>query len=298
MKNLLDRIVNHELISEDEIIWLCNKAIEVLIHEPNILRLRSPVVVVGDIHGQFSDLLTLLQIEGGPEKSTYIFLGDYVDRGYNSLSCILLLLTYKVLYPQKIYLLRGNHEQKPINKVYGFYDECLMKYNDLKVYNALNMVFSHLNIGAIVDNRYLCVHGGISPRISISKLDRIDRFEKIAEDSLFNDVLWSDPYYRNGASFNPRGCGYLFGEDVLKQFLIYNNLEAIIRSHQLAIEGYKWDFDGLCLTVWSAPDYMGKCLNPATILVIEKDGQISRSNLRLFKKSKKDHTYIQNKNSN
>lgn len=192
------------------------------------------------------------------------------------------------MFPARVTLLRGNHEQATINRVYGFYDECFGKYGKNSVWHMINEVFTHFNIGCIVDNRYFCVHGGISPRVTVHKLERIDRFEKIIEDSIYTDVIWSDPFYKPGASPNPRGSGFLFGEDVLKQFLMFNNLEMIIRSHQLAIEGYKWDFGTLCLTVWSAPDYMGKCSNPASILVIERGVPVSGNNLKLFKKAKKE----------
>lgn len=295
MEGLINRILKYELIPEDEIEHLCDQVIDVMIQEPNICHVASPVIAVGDIHGQFPDLQTLLQIEGPPGAASYIFMGDYVDRGEHSLEVILLLLAYKVLHPQKVVLLRGNHEQSTINRVYGFYDECQGKYGNNAVWVMVNDVFSHFNIGCIVDGRFLCIHGGISPRVTISKLERLDRFEKIAEDSIYTDVIWSDPFYKPGASLNPRGSGFLFGEDVLKQFLMFNDLEMVIRSHQLAIEGYKWDFGNLCLTVWSAPDYMGKCSNPGSILVIEKGVPITSNSLKLFKKTKKEGSFAANK---
>lgn len=284
---LLDKLLNNGLPSEKETELLCETVIDILIKEPNIRYISSPVVVVGDIHGQYHDLQHLLQIEGPPGLHPYIFLGDYVDRGENSLECIFLLLIYKALYPEMVTLLRGNHEIKSINKIYGFYDEVMERYGDSSVWSMINNVFIHFNIGAIVDNRYFCVHGGISSRVSIAKLQRLDRFERIAEDSILTDIMWSDPYYKPGTTPNPRGSGFLFGEDVLKRFLMHNNIDMIIRSHQLAIEGYKWNFTPLCLTVWSAPNYMGKCSNPASILVIQKGQPITNSCLRLFKKAKK-----------
>lgn len=287
MDSFIKRICNYEKLEETEVEFICNKVEDIMIHEPNIRQVSSPVVVVGDVHGQFADLLTLLQIEGPPGKASYIFLGDYVDRGDHSLELILLLLCYKVLYPAQIVLLRGNHEQRAINRVYGFYDECMAKYGRTNVWDTINETFKYFNIGCIVDNRYFCIHGGISPRVSMNKLQRIDRFENISSDSIFTDVIWSDPFYKPGASLNPRGSGFLFGEDILKQFLMYNNLDMIIRSHQLAIEGYKWDFGNLCLTVWSAPDYMGKCYNPASILKIMPGVEITSNSLKLFKKTNK-----------
>jgi serine/threonine-protein phosphatase 4 catalytic subunit/serine/threonine-protein phosphatase PP1-1 len=166
-----------------------------------------------------------------------VFLGDYVDRGENSLEVIMLLLVYKALHPGKLVLLRGNHEQALINKAYGFYDECVGKYGDCAVWRMVNDVFAHFNMACTIDGRYLCIHGGISPRVTVNKLERIDRFGEIGEDSILTDVFWSDPFYKAGASLNPRGSGFLFSEDVLKQFLMYNELDMVIRSHQLAIVG-------------------------------------------------------------
>ncbi|KAM0681238.1 hypothetical protein GINT2_000436 [Glugoides intestinalis] len=286
MKKFLDQLRQYELLKERDVREICDKVMDLVILEPNVCRIESDVIIVGDIHGQFSDLLHIFDTYGTPEVVDYVFLGDFVDRGEHSLECILYLLIYKILYPKKITLIRGNHEQKAINKTYGFYDEICTKYGSSGVWNKINNVFDYLSIACIVHGKYLCVHGGISPRISINKLERIDRFEKITEESLINDVLWSDPFYRLGASPNPRGNGFLFGDDVLKQFLMFNNLELVIRSHQLAIEGFKWDFGGRCLTVWSAPDYMGKCSNPASVLFIEKDIPVTQRNIKIFHKTK------------
>jgi len=274
------------VLSEVEIFDICKKAKDILLFEPNVRRVNSNIVIVGDIHGQFSDLLHIFDTYGTPEKINYVFLGDFVDRGENSLECILYLLIYKIHYPGRVTLLRGNHEQKVINKVYGFYDEVAAKYPNTGVWEMINTVFDHLNIACIIDGKYLCVHGGISPNITINKLERIDRFEKLTEQSIINDVLWSDPFYKTGVSPNPRGNGCLFGEDVLKQFLMFNNVEMLIRSHQLAIEGFKWDFDGCCLTVWSAPNYMGKCSNPASVLFIEENLPITSRSIKIFQKTK------------
>lgn len=296
MQKFLDKLMNYEILSEIDIQDICNKAIDILILEPNIRKISPNAIIVGDIHGQFSDLVQIFQNHGVPDKINYVFLGDFVDRGENSLECILFLLVNKILYPQGITLLRGNHEQKSINKVYGFYDEVYSKYGNCKIWNSINKVFSFLNIACIVDGKYLCVHGGISTRLTINKLERADRFDKLTQESIVNDVIWSDPYYKNGSAANPRGSGFLFGEDIAKQFLMFNNLEMIVRSHQLAIEGYKWDFEGLCLTVWSAPNYMNKCSNPASVLLIEKDTPITSRNIKIFQKTLKPQS-VENKQS-
>lgn len=286
MEKYLTRLSSYEILSEEEVEMICEKAIDILILEPNVRKVGPNTIVVGDIHGQFSDLLKIFETFGSPESVNYVFLGDFVDRGEHSLECILYLLVYKIMYPDNLTLLCGNHERRKINKTYGFYDEILVKYGEDTVWELVNKVFEYLNVGCIVDGKYLCVHGGISPRVSINKLERTDRFRR-SEDSIINDVIWSDPYYKCGYTSNPRGCGYLFGEDVLKQFLMFNNLDMLIRSHQLVIEGYKWDFEGLCLTIWSAPDYMKKCSNPASVLYIEKDVPVTTRSIKVFTKAKK-----------
>ncbi|KAI5169791.1 serine/threonine-protein phosphatase 4 catalytic subunit [Pancytospora epiphaga] len=287
MESFAARLLNYEILERHEVVYLCEYVINIMICEPNIPHVGSPVVVVGDIHGQFADLQTMLKIRGPPGDVSYVFMGDYVDRGENSLEAIMLLLVYKAMHPDKVVLIRGNHEQVSINKMYGFYDECAGKYGDSTVWRTINDVFEHFNIACIIDGSYLCIHGGISPRVTICRLEYTDRFEEVGEDSILTDIFWSDPFYKAGAGPNPRGSGFLFGEDVLKQFLMYNGLDMVIRSHQLAIEGYKWDFGRLCLTVWSAPDYMGKCSNPGAVLIVEKGIPITSGSLKLFKKTRK-----------
>jgi serine/threonine-protein phosphatase 4 catalytic subunit len=284
MEQYKERLLRFELLKESEVEEICNRAMDILILESNIRHVSSPVVVVGDVHGQFSDLQDLLKLEGPPGNYGYVFLGDYVDRGKNSLETILLLLVYKIMLPDKVTLIRGNHEQRNINKLYGFYQEIRLKYKTPRVWNMINDLFSYFNIGAIIDNRYLCVHGGISPNVCINKLQRVDRFEKLIDKCIFSEVIWSDPSLYPGIRPNPRGCGWLYGEDVLKQFLVFNNLEMVIRSHQLVSEGFKWEFKKICLTIWSAPEYMGKCTNPGAILVIEKDSEITDKCVKTFGK--------------
>ena len=153
---------------------ICEMAKNLLSKEENIINLNAPITVrkinifyisqiVGDLHGQFYDLREVFKTGGEVSQNTYLFLGDFVDRGYHSLETFLLLLCYKVRFPQKITLLRGNHESRQITQVYGFYDESLRKYGSAEVWKICNEIFDLLPLAAIINNKIFCVHGGLSP---------------------------------------------------------------------------------------------------------------------------------------
>jgi diadenosine tetraphosphatase ApaH/serine/threonine PP2A family protein phosphatase len=285
MKEIIARLLNLEILPEETVRQICSKALEILIREPNIPNKSTPVIVCGDIHGQFYDLVSLLRIDGTPARKRYIFLGDYVDRGRHSLECILLLLAFKIMYPENITLVRGNHEQPEINRIYGFYDEVVEKYGSSRVWRMVNEVFNTFNVACLVDGRVLCVHGGISPKIlSLNQIRRLDRSRSVPENSEFCDIVWSDPYDGKGFKPSPRGSGYLYGGDAVRRFMELNGLTCIVRSHQLVLEGYKFHFEERnVVTVWSAPNYMNKCGNPASILRINESLDISDKDLCIFK---------------
>ncbi|KAF9762905.1 Serine/threonine-protein phosphatase 4 catalytic subunit [Nosema granulosis] len=290
MHKYINKILKLHKLSESEIEEICIKAIEILIDEPNLPHLQTPVIVCGDIHGQFPDLVNMLKIDGPPPEKTYIFLGDYVDRGTQSVECFSLLLVYKILHPRNIYLCRGNHEQNEITKMYGFYDEVMQKYGNIRVWRMFCEVFSFLNVGCIVDGRVLCVHGGISPyAITINKMKMIDRFTEIPQKSIYSDIMWSDPHEKKGFSRSQRGTGYYFGPDVTNTFLEINDLLQIVRSHQLVLEGYKFHFpDRNVVTVWGAPNYLGRCNNPGSFLRIDSTLDISDQNLCIYQSATKE----------
>ncbi|KAJ6239113.1 serine/threonine-protein phosphatase 6 catalytic subunit [Anaeramoeba flamelloides] len=273
-------LVELKLIPPKTVIDISNKITELLIEENNLLFISGPVTVVGDIHGQFFDLLLLFKESGYdnfPDQTPphkYIFLGDYVDRGNYSLEVILALFILKLL----------NHECRAITKVYGFYEECFNRYQDLSIWKVIMNVFDFFSIGAVVDQSLFCVHGGLSPHtFNFFEMKNIWRFQEIPSDGGLCDLLWSDPTDDiEQWTPSPRGTGWYFGEKVVDKFLKVNNMSLICRSHQLAPRGYYWWFEQdplkpkkkkVC-TIWSAPNYCYTSGNEASVLIFEnKDVQ-------------------------
>lgn len=257
-----------------------------LLEESNVQPVSSPVVVCGDIHGQFFDLLELFKNGGQVKDVNYIFMGDYVDRGYHSLEVFTYLMLLKVKYPTKITLLRGNHESRQITQVYGFYDECFQKYGNSNVWRYCCQIFDYLTIGALIDGRVLCVHGGLSPDIrTLDQMRIISRCQEIPHQGAFCDLMWSDPEELEDTSWkvSPRGAGFLFGSKVAGEFNRVNDLSMIARAHQLVQEGYKFMFpERNLVTVWSAPNYCYRCGNVAAILRVNPNLMINDTNFTIF----------------
>ena len=162
----LDQLKELKCLSEEDLKQLCEKAKEIFIEESNVQNVSAPVIICGDLHGQIYDLLELFKKGGEIPSSRYIFMGDYVDRGYNGVEVLELLLALKIKYPDYITLLRGNHESRQITQVYGFYDECLRKYGSSNVWKYCTEVFDTLTLAAVINNKVFCVHGGLSPTIT------------------------------------------------------------------------------------------------------------------------------------
>jgi len=254
--------------NEAEAEHLCEKAIEVLRDEPNCVPVQAPVTVVGDIHGQFYDLLEVFRIAGDCPDTNFLFLGDYVDRGYHSVECVTLLTLLKVRFPKRITILRGNHESRQITQVYGFYDECLRKFGSAQTWVNFTAMFDYLPVCAVVENQIFTPHGGLSPSVNtIAEINDLNRFQEVPHEGPFCDLVWSDPDDDcRGWSVSPRGAGFCFGEEITKQFNHENNLKLVIRAHQLVMEGFKWAHDKNVLTVFSAPNYCYRCGNEAAIM--------------------------------
>jgi len=263
-------IRNCELLPERDLKHLCEYVQEILLEESTVQPVQSPVTICGDIHGQFHDLLELFRNGGECPHTSYIFMGDFVDRGYNSVETMTLLLLLKARFPHRITLLRGNHESRQITQVYGFYDECQRKYGNANPWKYCTELFDWCPLAALVDGTVLCVHGGLSPDIrTVDQMRMIDRKMEIPHEGAFCDLMWSDPDEIDTWAVSPRGAGWLFGAQVTREFNEINGLELICRAHQLVQEGYKYMFNEGLVTVWSAPNYCYRCGNVAAILQLD-----------------------------
>lgn len=254
-----------------EIEYLCEESAKIFMTQDVFLQLKAPILVCGDIHGQFHDLLELFEYGGFPPKSSYLFLGDYVDRGKNSIETICLLMAYKIKYPNSFHILRGNHECSSINRIYGFFDECKRRY-DAKLWRKFGDAFNCLPIAACIDDRILCMHGGISPDLTdLNQIRSIKRPSDVPEQGLLCDLLWSDPDAIQGWGDNDRGVSVTFGPDVLYDFLERNDLDLVCRAHQVVEEGYLLFADKRLVTVFSAPNYCGEYQNAGAIMAVDEE---------------------------
>lgn len=255
---------------------------DIQIEEPNVQPVNVPITQCGDIHGQFYDLQEQFSKSGKIPKTKYMFMGDFVDRGYHSVETIQLLFCYKVQYPDRVTQQRGNHECRQITQSYGFYDECQRKYGSSNVWRYFVDVFDYLSISSLINNRIFCVHGGQSPDLaSIDEIRLVHRNGEIPHQGPFCDLMWSDPEDIVEWAISPRGAGWVFGSQPTAMFNYINNTELICRAHQLMMEGYMYMFnEKSLLTIWSAPNYCYRCNNVASVLELYEnfDREIIRFN--------------------
>ncbi|XP_047962615.1 serine/threonine-protein phosphatase PP1 isozyme 9-like [Salvia hispanica] len=258
-------------LSEVEIRQLCVNARQIFLSHPNLVPVHAPLRICGDIHGQYQDLLRLLEYGGYPPSVTYLFLGDYVDRGKQSLETICLLLAYKVRYPTKVFLLRGNHEDAKINRVYGFYDECKRRFN-VRLWKIFTDCFNCLPVAALIDEKILCMHGGLSPELkNLDQIRELSRPTEIPDSGLLCDLLWSDPDGKiDGWADSDRGISCTFGAGAVAEFLDNNELDLICRGHQVVEDGYEFFAQRRLVTIFSAPNYGGEFDNAGALLNVDE----------------------------
>ncbi|ODQ63104.1 Metallo-dependent phosphatase [Nadsonia fulvescens var. elongata DSM 6958] len=276
------------VIRNAEIQQICTIVRHIFLSQPTLLELGTPVRIVGDVHGQFSDLLRIFNLCGEPPKSNYLFLGDYVDRGKQSLETMLLLFCYKIKYPENVFLLRGNHESASISKVYGFYDECKRRAN-VKVWKTFVDVFNTLPIAATVGGKIFCVHGGLSPYLtSLNDIKSIVRPTDVPDLGLLADLLWSDPDKDIAEwSNSDRGVSYCFGQSVVTKFCKQFGFDLICRAHMVVEDGYEFFAKRKLVTIFSAPNYCGEFDNSGGIMKVDKDMCCSFELLKPKSKRKK-----------
>lgn len=289
----------------EHIIALTKACQEVVSSQPIVLRLNTPIKIFGDIHGQYDDLMRFFEFWGEPSEepgvgdinsTDYLFLGDYVDRGVYSLETICLLMALKIKYPDKIHLLRGNHEDHLINSTFGFFEECECRLSDdamceeLNVFKVINEFFEYLPLVAIVENEIVCVHGGIGSSFSqIEEVEKIQRpvpvvHEAITkQDQIIMDILWSDPtdndeekgiqpnVIRDSKSY---GNIVKYGPDIVNSFLEKNNCHMIIRAHECVPDGFERFCEGNLITVFSATDYCKRHKNAGAMLLVTNNFEI------------------------
>ncbi|KAL6250303.1 serine/threonine protein phosphatase Pzh1 [Rhinocladiella similis] len=255
-----------------EITAICTAVREVLLSQPALLELNAPVKIVGDIHGQYNDLIRLFEMCGFPPNANFLFLGDYVDRGKQSLETILLLFCYKLKYPENFFILRGNHECANVTRVYGFYDECKRRCN-IKIWKTFIDTFNCLPIAAIVADKIFCVHGGLSPSLShMDDIRQIARPTDVPDYGLLNDLLWSDPAdMEQDWDSNERGVSYCFGKKVIVDFLQRHDFDLVCRAHMVVEDGYEFFNDRLLVTVFSAPNYCGEFDNWGAVMSVSSN---------------------------
>lgn len=288
-KVLKDHLFKEGRLHKEDLLELIAMTCKEFHKSENLLKIPDPVTVVGDIHGQYYDFVKLLEVGGDPATTRYLFLGDYVDRGSFSVECLILVFALKLTFPNSIHCLRGNHECRQMTAFFNFRDECEYKY-DQTIYSAFMDVFDSLPICAILNGKFLAVHGGISPDLkTIKQLNEIDRFQEPPRQGLLCDLLWADPVEEKEGEPPPkndgrkfivnevRGCSYFFTFEAAVELCDKQKLLSIIRAHEAQLEGYKMHrtneatrFPSV-ITIFSAPNYCDVYNNKGAILKFENN---------------------------
>ena len=271
IEEIIENMKNKIYLHKKFLLKIIYEAIKIFMIEPSLvdinLKENEIINICGDVHGQFYDFLNIFKINGFPSKNnSYLFNGDFVDRGPFSVEIIIILLLYKILYPKNFFLNRGNHESINMNKIYGFANEVSIKY-DKNTYQYFNLLFCSLPLAHCVNRKILILHGGLfsQENVKLSDLKKINRFCEIPDKGLMCEMLWSDPSYTNGKRpNNTRGIGIYFGPDVANKFLEENQLEMLIRSHECKMNGY--EIFGKVITIFSAPNYCDHMGNKGALI--------------------------------
>ncbi|KAJ7963877.1 Serine/threonine-protein phosphatase [Quillaja saponaria] len=275
VKKMMDDFKNQKCLHKRYAFQIVLQTREMLQALPSLVDINisagKQITVCGDVHGQFYDLLNIFELNGLPSnENPYLFNGDFVDRGSFSLEVILTLFAFKCMSPSAIYLARGNHESKSMNKIYGFEGEIRSKLNETFV-ELFAEVFCYLPLAHVINEKVFVVHGGLFSvdGVKLSDLRAINRFCEPPEEGLMCELLWSDPQRIPGRGPSKRGVGLSFGADVTKRFLQENNLDLVVRSHEVKDEGYEIEHNGKLITVFSAPNYCDQMGNKGAFIRFE-----------------------------
>jgi protein phosphatase len=229
--------------------------------------------VIGDIHGHVLDLIRILHTVGLPRAHSLLFLGDLVDRGEFSIETLVIVFLLKVLFPERVFLIRGNHEFSMLcsQGTNGFRHQLMTVYDSEPLYQQAVQVFHFIPLAAVIDDKILCVHGGIGPSLSeAAAIAAIQRPIEEIGDPRVDALTWSDPAL-DIDTYEPsrvRGAGFLFGATALNNFLAASRLAILVRAHECVVDGYEWLFAGKCLTVFSASNYCGTVKNQAAVFEV------------------------------
>lgn len=278
-------------IEENVLLSITKSVNDIVKKEPNLLDIKAPVYVFGDIHGQYSDLLRFIEMTKLPPKVKLLFLGDYVDRGDNSIEVLTLIFALKIKFPNKVFMIRGNHECSELNSNYGFKDECEERYpkNGSMIWKKINETLHNISIAALINKKIFCVHGGISMDLeSLTDINKIKKGTNIPNSGLLCDLTWSDPKkHSNNFMDNDRGVSYTFNDKIVEQFCNKHDLDLVCRAHQVVNNGYKFFASNRLVTVFSAPNYCGEVGNSGSVMNVSKDLECSFIILKPVKRPRK-----------
>ena len=256
IKDMLQRFKDGKKIHRKYVFQIILEVKKIVYDEPTMpeveLAQGQQLTVCGDTHGQFFDLMEIFRLNGFPSAThSYLFNGDFVDRGSWSTEIALTLYAYKWLYPTRFWLNRGNHETDDMNRMYGFEGECKAKYNE-RVFKLFSESFSALPLATLIGKKFLTLHGGLfsDDKTSLDDIRKLDRHKQRqpGQSGLMMEMLWTDPQPQPGRGPSKRGVGLQFGPDVTKKFCETNGLDAVIRSHEVRMEGYEVEHNGKCIT--------------------------------------------------
>lgn len=259
--SMMDWMKSGKVLHKRYAFMIMVKCREIFEKEKSLVHISVPeeeeITVCGDVHGQFYDLLNIFSINGNPsETNPYLFNGDFIDRGSFSVEVIITLFAWKALLPKHMFMARGNHESKNLNKMYGFEGEVKHKY-DVKTYDLFSEIFCYLPIAHCINNKIFVIHGGLFAKdgVKLEDVQKVNRVREPPDEGIMCECLWSDPCDQDGRHPSKRGVGVQFGPDVAARFIEENNLKLVVRSHEVKHEGYEYQKGGKVLTVFSAPNY-------------------------------------------